>query len=250
MADENDRNSGLQEAHTLAQNSGAAAGSGRSDGPAAIEADEERAAKVGSTRAMTEAAMRDLGEQLAGDDDEADQPSLMLDEADQQFALFSGPVRHVAETIKAARSGPGRPKGSKNKANAEFRDMMLRMGYRHPALNLADMANADPAALAIELGALPEPPEGTDAATWLRALVDAGRVERGLAIQLLTKAHELMGKANAELLPYFESKAPTKQHITGEGVLGVMVIGEMPQQAGRDEKTIDLTRFDAPPEKT
>ncbi|MGR6465435.1 hypothetical protein [Rhizobium sp. PAMB 3182] len=240
MADESDRNSGLQEAHTLAENSGAAA----------IEPDPERAAKVGATRAMTEAAMKDLGEQLAGGDDEAEQPSLLLDEADEQLALFAGPVRHVAETINAARAGRGRPKGSKNKANAEFRDTLMRMGYRHPGLNLAALANADPAGLAMELGALPPPPDNRPAHEWLQAMVLAGAIKRDVVTGLMFKAQELIKSANAELLPYFESKAPTKSELAVDAPQGVMIIGEMNVHVARDEKTIDLTRFDRPAEKS
>lgn len=235
MADENDRNSGLQEAHTPAENSGAAARSGGgSDEAAAIEPDPERVAKVGATRAMTEAAMKDLGEQLAGGGDEAEQPSLLLDEADEQLALFAGPVRHVAETINAARAGRGRPKGSKNKANAEFRDTLMRMGYRHPGLNLAALANADPVDLARELSIEERDKNGV--------LWRVGCTPK--------EAMDLILKANAELLPYFESKAPTKNELAVDAPMGVMVIGEMNIEVTRDEKTIDLTRFDVPAEKS
>lgn len=243
MADENERNQGLSEAHPPAENS---AGSAVPAGDGGLEVDPDRAAKVGSTRAATEAAMAGLPQALASEPDEDDQPSLMLDEMDEQMALFSGPVRHVAETIAAQRKGPGRPKGSQNKANARFAETLQRMGYRHPGLNLAALANADPAALAIELGALPSPPDGTlPPHEWLSQLVLADAVKRDTVIGLLDAAQGLILKANAELLPYFESKAPTQVAVNKQ-VMGVMIVGEMPQAKADDKGVMDLTRVDAP----
>jgi hypothetical protein len=232
MTGDDGRNLGLQGAHTPGENS--------------AEADQARAAKVGSVKAMAEAAIGDLVGQMMQRDDEAEQVSLMLDEADEQLALFRGPVRHVAEQIDRSRKGPGRPKGSKNKASAEFADVLQRMGYRHPGLNLAAMANAEPAALAIELGLLPEPPEGVEAYDWLVALVEAGKLQRDAARDLMVKAYDILGKANAELMPYFESKAPTKVNVDKKSVLGVMVIGDMTAPSHTERKTLDLTKFDAP----
>lgn len=228
-------NLGLPEAHTAPEFSGAAA----------VEVDQTRAAKVGAVKATVEAAIGDLVGQLTGGD-EAEQASLMLDEIDEQQALFRGPVRHVADTIDAARRGRGRPKGSQNKASAEFADTLMRMGYRHPGLNLAAMANADPAALAIELGLLPDVPEGMDAMTWLGKMVLAGAVKRDLAVQLMTKAQELISRANAELMPYFESKAPTKVNVNKQALLGVMVFNDTAAADHDELKTMDLTKFDAP----
>lgn len=239
MTGDDGRNLGLQGAHTPGENSGGAA-------PIGGDLDQARAAKVGSVKAMAEAAIGDLVGQMMQRDDEAEQASLMLDEADEQLALFRGPVRHVAEQIDRARKGPGRPKGSKNKASAEFADVLQRMGYRHPGLNLAAMANADPAALAIELGLLPVPPEGVEAYDWLVSLVESGKLERGAARDLMVKAYEILGKANAELLPYFESKAPTKVNVDKKSVLGVMVIGDMAAPSHTERKTLDLMKFDAP----
>jgi len=235
MTSDDSENLGLPGAHTPPENSGAAA----------VEVDQERAAKVGAVKATVEAAIGDLVGQMAGGD-EAEQASLMLDEIDEQQALFKGPVRHVANTIDAARRGRGRPKGSQNKASAEFADTLMRMGYRHPGLNLAAMANADPAALAIELGGLRPPPDGMEAHDWLRVLVEIGYIGRDDVFQLMAKAHDLVGKANAELMPYFESKAPTKLDVAKKSVLGVMVIGDMAQPDLSERKTLDLTKFDAP----
>ncbi len=235
-------NLGLPGAHTAPDFSGAA---GERLASAAVEVDQARAAKVGAVKATVEAAIGDLVGQLTGGD-EGEQASLLLDEIDEQQALFRGPVRHVADTIDAARRGRGRPKGSQNKASAEFADTLMRMGYRHPGLNLAAMANADPAALAIELGGLRSPPDGMAAHDWLRVLVEIGYVGRDDVFQLMAKAHDLVGKANAELMPYFESKAPTKVNVDKKSVLGVMVIGDMAALERSERKTLDLTKFDTP----
>lgn len=232
---EDGRNQGLHEAHTPGENSGAAA----------IEPDPERAAKVGTTKAIVQGAMADLAQQLAQPLDEAEQPSLMLDEIDEQQSLFAGPVRHVAETISTARNGRGRPKGSQNKASREFADTLMRMGFRHPGLNLAALANADPAALAIELGALPEPPEGEAAHVWLGKMVLAGALKREMVVTLMAKAHDLVKMANAELMPYFESKRPQELKVD-KRVLGVMMIGDMQVERPDDGGVMNLTRADKP----
>ncbi|CDZ67641.1 Hypothetical protein NGAL_HAMBI2605_59220 [Neorhizobium galegae bv. orientalis] len=231
MSDESERNQGLREAHTPAENF--------------AEADPDRAAKVGSVRATAEAAMGDLAQQLASAEAEPEQQSLMLDEIDEQQSLFAGPVRHVAETIANARTGRGRPKGSQNKASRQFAETLMRMGYRHPGLNLAALANADPAALAIELGALPSPPAGVSPHEWLSNIVLANGVKRDTVIGLLDAAQGLILKANAELLPYFESKAPTKLELE-ERIMGVMMIGEMKATPPADGQFMSLTRTEKP----
>ncbi|ATN34748.1 hypothetical protein ACO34A_13155 [Rhizobium sp. ACO-34A] len=239
MTGENGGNQGLPEAHTGAENFGGG-------GSAAGEVDAAKAAKVGAVKAFAQQAIEDLARDLVEGGDEAEQQSLMLDEMDEQLALFRGPVRHVADQIDRARKGPGRPKGSQNKASREFADVLQRMGYRHPGINLAAMGNADPAALALELGALPPAPDGFEPDQWLRALIEAGKAERSLVSSLLVKAQELIGRANAELLPYFESKAPTKVNVDKREVRGVMIIGDMSQPVQSERSTIDLTKFDAP----
>jgi hypothetical protein len=231
---------GLPVAHTPAENSAAAAPIGGAD------LDQERAAKVGSVKAMAQAALGDLVGQMTAREDEAEQASLMLDEADEQLALFRGPVRHVADQIDRSRKGPGRPKGSKNKASAEFAEVLQRMGYRHPGLNLAAMANAEPAALAIELGLLPDAPDGIEPHVWLRQLITEGKVTEPVARDLMDKAYGILGRANAELMPYFESKAPTKLNVDKKQVLGVMVIGDMTVGQQSERSTIDVTKVDAP----
>ncbi|MVA23209.1 hypothetical protein V6582_17925 [Agrobacterium vitis] len=224
MDDGKGENSGLFGAHTPGEN------------PAA--------AKVGAVKAAVADAMGDLAARLTGQEDEAEQPSLMLDEMDEQMALFSGPVRHVANQIDIARRGRGRPKGSQNKSSREFADVLQRMGYRHPGLNLAAMANADPAALALELAGF-ECGEHEPLAV-LRAMVDAGRISRDQAIGLMDSAMGYVLKANAELLPYFESKAPTKLNVDKKSVMGIMVIGEMEAPKADKSDILDLTKFPAP----
>ncbi|MGQ4812341.1 hypothetical protein ACCZ74_08590 [Agrobacterium vitis] len=226
MDDGKGENSGLFGAHTPGEN------------PAA--------AKVGAVKAAVADAMGDLAARLTGQEEEAEQPSLMLDEMDEQMALFSGPVRHVAKQIDIARRGRGRPPGSQNKSSREFADVLQRMGYRHPGLNLAAMANAEPAALALELGLLPDVPDGWDATEWLRELVRDTRLSVDEARSLLSQAYAIIGKANIELLPYFESKAPTKLNVDKKSVMGIMVIGEMEAPKADKSDILDLTKFPDP----
>ena len=226
--DETERNQGLPEAHTPRENFGGA--------------DPDRAAKIGATAAATEAAMADLAAQIGGSPEAPEQQSLLLDEMDEQLALFAGPVRHVAETISAARNGRGRPKGSQNKASRQFAETLQRMGYRHPGLNLAALANADKVGLAIELAGMKV--EG-DPMAQVADLIDRGKLTRGEAISLITNATAIITKANAELLPYFESKAPTKVEVD-ERIMGMMVIGEMKAQPPDDGMMMSLTRVDKP----
>jgi len=229
MADD-PANSGLSEAHTPA-------------GSGALEIDQERAAKVGTTKATVEAAVAGAMERLA-DGDEAEQQELLLADPDEEFVLFKGPVRHVANIREAAKRGRGRPAGSKNRASNDLASYLLSMGYRDPALNLADLANADPLALALELAGL-EPREDVTAADHLAAAVQAGMLKRDQVLAVINDAQGLVLKANAELLPYFHSKRPTEIKVD-KRVLGVMVIGEMASEKPEDDTTISLTRVDAP----
>ncbi|MQB09679.1 hypothetical protein DXT96_07400 [Agrobacterium sp. ICMP 6402] len=233
MSDETEQNQGLQVAHTPPENFPGG--------------DPERAAKVGSVTALAEAAMAGLAQSLASGQAEAEQQSLLLDEMDEQQSLFAGPVAHVASTISDARRARGRPKGSQNKASREFAATLMRMGYRHPGLNLAALANADPVRLAVELAGA-RAVEGVTAHEHLDALVHTGSLKRDQVIGLIDKAQGLIMKANAELLPYFESKQATKVEIE-EKQLGVMIIGQMPTERPAAGAALDLTRVDAPREK-
>lgn len=215
MADGEGPNQTLEGAHTPPENSGAAA------------IDQERAAKIGSGKAGVEAAIADFVQGAAAH--EAEQLPMMLDEQDEQMALFAGPVAHVA-SIRTEARGRGRPKGSQNRANAEFRDIYLRMGYRHPALNLADIANANPAQLADDLSRVIRDPDTNE------KIVQLCSPEAALA---------MIQKANAELLPYFESKRPTEIKVD-KRVLGVMVIGDMPSAPADDDDVVSLTQHPKP----
>ncbi len=218
MSDENEQNQGLQVAHTPPENFPGG--------------DPERAAKVGSVTALAEAAMAGLAQSLAGGQAEAEQQSLLLDEMDEQQSLFAGPVAHVASTISGARRARGRPKGSQNKASREFAATLMRMGYRHPGLNLAALANADPVELARELSVEERDKDGV---LWRVGCTPA-------------EAMSFIMKANAELLPYFESKQATKVEVE-EKRLGVMFIGQMPTERPAAGAALDLTRVNAPDEK-
>jgi hypothetical protein len=227
VASGDEQNQGLPEAHTPGEFSGA----------------EERAAKIGATRAATEAAMADLVAQVTGGD-EAEQASLMLDEMDEQFALFKGPVAHVARQLESAKSGPGRPKGSRNKANEKFKDTLMRMGFRHPGLNLAALANASPLPLALEWLGLDC--SDREPALVLADAITAGTIKRAELAMYMRAAQDMISKANAELMPYFESKAPVEVNVDRR-TLGVMLIGEMSTARGPDDDgTISLTKVAAP----
>lgn len=231
MVDDPDREFGASKGTHAAGN--LAAGGGGQPDPA-------RAAKVGASRAAVEAAMGDL---VAGIEREAggEQVSMMLDEMDEQLALFSGPVKHVANTLSHSRAR-GRPKGSQNKNS--FADTLMRMGFRHPGLNLAAMANADPYDLAVELAAL-DPVPGMTGLQVLQLQITKGGMERSTVIALVKMAQDMIGKANSELMPYFESKRPTEIAVDSK-VMGVMLIGEMAAQQAPDTAFIDLTNVDSP----
>ncbi|WFS02205.1 hypothetical protein [Rhizobium tumorigenes] len=194
MVDDNRQNQGLSEAHTLAENSA-------------------RAAQIAD---------------LVQPEAEPEQQSLLLDDLDDQ-CIFKGPVKHVAEQLADHRRGRGRPAGSTNKANQRFRDVVMRMGYRHPGLNLAALANADPAELSEQLSHVEADKHG------VKWNVGCTRLE----------AMQLILKANAELLPYFESKAPTEVHVD-KTLRGVMIIGEMKTDGEIASAVMDLTSFPDP----
>ncbi|MCJ9696904.1 hypothetical protein MOV76_35670 [Rhizobium sp. PRIMUS64] len=225
MADPEGENSGLFETRTPPENS-------------------ERAAKVGATRAAIEADMTDLAAQLATGD-EPEQQSLLLDEMDEQHSLFAGPVKHVASILQDAKRARGRPKGSQNKATRTFGETLMRMGFKHPGLNLAALANADPVALAVEVACLPVV-EGATAEQHIAAALQTGVLKRDDVVSLMLKAHEMIQKANAELLPYFESKKAQPIDPGEARAMGIMVIGVMPSDPTTQAKTIDLTHFDQP----
>lgn len=216
MSGDDSENQGLFEAHPPAENS-------------AIAADPERAAKIGSTRATVEASMSDLQQQLMPQQAEPEQQSLLLDEADEA-CLFKGPVRHVAETIANHRRGRGRPPGSQNKASREFAETLLRMGFKHPGIALAELASADPVQLADEL---------------TRKLKDETTGTTSFQECTPLDALQLILKANAELLPYFQSKAAQKVELN-KTVQGVMLIGDMKTEGPVATAIMDLTRFDEP----
>lgn len=109
--------------------------------------------------------------------------------------LFDGPVAHVANTLRA-NPGRGRPKGSANKRTVQMRDTLLKMGFQHPMMNLAALANANASELSAELS--------------------CDKLD----------AMKLIQRANEELLPYFESKRPLEVDVR-ETRLGVLVVGEL-----------------------
>lgn len=217
MADDELQKMGSSDAHTPAA--------------AGVTVAPDRAAKIGASRALAEAALGGLADRLADDRPDEAQPSLLLADPDDEFCLFRGPVRHVANTRDTAKRARGRPKGSTNRASSDLANYLLSMGYRDPALILADIANADPTELASELSA--------------PYRVMAGPNEGALVENSITPdvALKLIKDAAAELLPYFHSKRPQQLDVK-QTALGVMVIGEIKSEA--DDRTVDLTVFPAP----
>lgn len=226
MSAEDEQSQGLKEAHT----------------PPEISA--ERAAKVGSAAALTETVMADLAQTVAGEREEPDQPSLLLADPDGDHCLFGGPVKHVASIMDTAKRARGRPKGSQNRRSADLANYLLTMGYRDPALNLADLANASPVALAVELACLPAVPNATPELL-MEAALKAGLLDRDQVVKIMSKAYDMIEDANSELMPYFHAKKPQEVHVSKQ-VMGVMVIGEMPTERRDDKSTFDLTAVDAP----
>lgn len=161
-----------------------------------LEPDAEKSAKIGDLAAVAQAALGDLARQLQPETDPPP-PDLFEDEP----SLFAGPVAHVADILESPK-GRGRRKGSKNKANQLFRDTLLKMGFQHPGINLAALANADPLKLAAELSQ----PYKANSGPRAGELIESSCTPAA--------AMELIRKANAELMPYFESKRPTEVEVT------------------------------------
>ncbi|QBJ13195.1 hypothetical protein EYD00_07210 [Agrobacterium sp. 33MFTa1.1] len=226
MSDETEQNQGLQGAHTPP------------------EISPERAAKVGSMAAMTETVMAGLAQSLAGEREEPEQQSLLLADPDGEHCLFGGPVKHVASIMDAAKRARGRPKGSQNRRSTDLANYLLSMGYRDPALNLADLANANPAALAVELACLPNADGATPEQLMADALKD-GKLDRELVFKMMSKAYDMIEDANSELMPFFHAKKPQQVEVKTQA-LGVMLIGEMPSERPAADATLNLTRVDAP----
>lgn len=195
--------------------------------------DPERAAKVGATAALAEAAMGGLAERLASETPEEAQPDLLLADPDGEFCLFGGPVRHVAKIRDEAKRARGRPKGSQNRRSADLANYLLSMGYRDPALNLADLANANPLELAAELSQPYKPKSGRRAGEWVEESLTPG------------EAMKLIMDANEALMKYFHAAKP-QQVEANVKVMGVMVIGDLPSDRQEDSRVMDMTRFDAP----
>ncbi|MDP9560513.1 UNVERIFIED_ORG: hypothetical protein J2740_001702 [Rhizobium nepotum] len=229
MSDETEQNQGLQVAHTPP------------------EISPVRAAKVGSMAAMTETVMAGLAQSLAGEREEPEQQSLLLADPDGEHCLFGGPVKHVASIMDAAKRARGRPKGSQNRRSTDLANYLLSMGYRDPALNLADLANASPAALAVELACLPAVPDATPELL-IEAALKAGVMDRDQVVKVMSKAYEMIEDANSELMPFFHAKKPQQVEVKTQA-LGVMLIGEMPTERPAADAALDLTRVEAPREK-
>lgn len=115
------------------------------------------------------------------------------------------------------RAGPGRPPGAPNKRTGKLKDWILALGYRHPAVVLAELASAE-----------------------------VGDLAKALACKKL-EAAELKRKAAIDLLPYFESKMPTTVELPEGELVPVLNIGVMPTRraAAGDGAMSLLDAFDA-----
>jgi len=191
--------------------------------PGSVQPEPEKIAKLGDQKAVAEAAISDLASQFDPTESPS-QSSLFEDEA----CLFSGPVKHVAEQFERPK-GPGRPKGSKNKANQLFRDYVLAKGYRHPGLNLADLANANPHDLAAELSQ----PYRAKSGQHKGELVEVSCTP--------AEAMELIRKANVELMPYFESKRPTEVEVKEQGLHYLVIDNSGATQQAAEEGVLSIT---------
>jgi hypothetical protein len=232
--DENAENQGLKGAHPRAGE----------PGKSGLDLDQERVAKVGAVKAMAEAAMDRLAARIGQDEAEPEQPSLLLADPDDASSLFAGPVRHVANAIANDKRARGRPAGSQNRRSKDLANYLLSKGYRDPALNLADLANADPLGLAVEMLALPQP-DGYSPQEVLAAAIQQGMIGRDELGKLAEKATKLVVSANSELMPYFHAKRPQEIHVESKQ-LGIMIVGEMRAEKRDDDGVMDLTRFDKP----
>lgn len=113
-----------------------------------------------------------------------------------QLGLFGARPVRPGGTVPTRPAGPGRPAGVPNRRTSRIAEYIQALGYRHPALILADLANIDPARLK-EFGLKP------------------------------AEALQLKRQSAADLMPYFESKMPVAVQATdGEG-LPLFVIGDM-----------------------
>ncbi len=100
-----------------------------------------------------------------------------------------------ASPFKARPTSPGRPKGAANKRTLEMRDLYLRSGFTHPMLWQGHMLTSKVEDLALALSC---------------SKADAAELQRKIA---------------SDLLPYLESKMPTKVDVKDER-LPVLVVGE------------------------
>lgn len=113
-----------------------------------------------------------------------------------QLGLFGAEPIRPGGTVPTRTGVAGRPVGSTNKRTGKIGEYILALGYRHPALILADLANVDPKRLR-EFGMKP------------------------------AEAMQLKRQAATDLMPYFESKMPVAVTATDADGLPVFVMGEM-----------------------
>lgn len=183
-----------------------AAATGENSGPRAEPGGNvPRSGPLGQTPEQLEAQIA----QLTGDDTGLQDDLFDVDEELGSFSL----VEATRNRISTSR-GAGRPKGAQNKRNGEMAALLQRMGFNHPMLNLATLANSDVQDVREMIGGK-----------------NAGQ-----------KALQMILEANKVLLPYFESKLPDRidVHQTAE-VRHMMLIGQLP--GGDDVQTGSINVF-------
>lgn len=112
--------------------------------------------------------------------------------------LFGVPAETVAPTVVEKRGGAGRPVGAQNKRTGDLKRYILSLGFKHPAVVLADIASAEVAQLRRAVPGL----------------------KAGEAMTLKVRAAEA-------LMPYFEQKLPTAVELPPNDGRPVLIIGEM-----------------------
>ncbi len=121
---------------------------------------------------------------------------------------------------KGARSGPGRPKGSKNKSSEEWAEYILKQ-YRSPLIFLAETYNRPVGLLAAEL--------------------KCDRLE----------AFKIQMAAAKELAPYVHQKQPQALELGGEKGLVPLILGISPDFSGASvmaKRLVNMKVIEAPVE--
>ena len=111
--------------------------------------------------------------------------------------MFDDDPNAAAPFARLAPRSKGRPAGSPNKRTLAMRDHILRRGYAHPLLWMAETVSRPISMLAEELGC---------------SLLEAAEFQRKVA---------------SDMAPYMESKMPAQLSVDNNDGLPVLMIGEI-----------------------